>query len=52
MPTPVFALTRSASDASSPMISSIWAITRSGSAEGRSILLSTGRTSSPCSIAV
>ena len=34
------------------MISSISRITRSGSAAGRSILFNTGRTSSPCSMAV
>ena len=49
---PVFALTRTAFFASRPMISSISVITRSGSAEGRSILLMTGSTSRPCSSAV
>ena len=48
----VFALIRSASCAAMPMMSSIWTITLSGSAVGRSILLITGTTSSPCSIAV
>ncbi len=52
MPTPFLALARTASVASMPMMSSISSITRSGSAEGRSILLSTGTTSTPCSMAV
>ena len=34
------------------MMSSISSITRSGSADGRSILFSTGTTVTPCSIAV
>ena len=51
-PSPVLALTLAASVASMPMISSISCITRSGSAEGRSILLMTGSTSRPCSMAV
>jgi len=51
-PSPVLALQRIASSASMPMMSSISSITRSGSAEGRSILLSTGTTCTPCSIAV
>jgi hypothetical protein len=51
-PKPVLALMRTASIAAMPMMSSICVITRSGSAVGRSILLMTGRTSSPCSIAV
>src|SRR3569833_1559829 len=46
-PRPVLALTFTASPASMPMISSISLITRCGSAVGRSILLSTGSTSSP-----
>ena len=49
---PVFAETRTASCASMPMISSISRMTFGGSAEGRSILLMTGSTSSPCSMAV
>ncbi len=49
---PVLALTRTASSASMPMISSISLMTFAGSADGRSILLSTGTTSSPCSSAV
>ena len=49
---PVLALTRTASSASMPMISSISLMTFAGSADGRSILLSTGTTSSPCSMAV
>ena len=52
MPTPFLALARTASVASMPMMSSISSLTRSGSADGRSILLSTGMTSTPCSIAV
>src|SRR5215204_2994955 len=44
---PVLALTRNASCASMPMISSISLMTFGGSADGRSILLSTGTTSSP-----
>ena len=52
MPSPVFALTFSVSEVSSPMISSISSITRSGSAEGRSILFKTGNTSRFCSMAV
>ena len=52
MPTPFFALARTASVASMPMMSSISSITRSGSADGKSILFSTGMTSTPCSIAV
>jgi hypothetical protein len=51
-PSPVLALARSASCAGIPMMSSISSITRSGSADGRSILLSTGTTVTPCSIAV
>jgi hypothetical protein len=51
-PSPVLALTRAASPAAMPMISSISRVTRSGSAEGRSILLMTGSTSTPCSVAV
>ena len=38
-----------ASDASKPMISSISCLTRSGSAEGKSILLITGIISRSCS---
>jgi len=49
---PVLALTRTASVASMPMMFSISSMTRSASADGRSILLMTGRTSSPCSSAV
>ena len=52
MPMPFLALARTASVASMPMMSSISSITRSGSADGRSILFSTGTTSTPCSIAV
>ena len=44
MPSPVLALARTASCASMPMMSSISSITRSGSADGRSILFSTGTT--------
>ena len=51
-PSPVLALQRTASLAGMPMMSSISAMTRSGSADGRSILLSTGTTSTPCSVAV
>jgi len=43
---------KGASMASRPITSSISVITLSGSAAGRSILLRTGKTSSPCSIAV
>ena len=42
MPMPDLAEVRTALEASSPMISSIWALTISGSAAGRSILLMTG----------
>ena len=49
---PVFALARIASCAGIPITSSISWIARSAFAEGRSILLSTGTTSTPCSIAV
>src|SRR5690625_1705 len=52
MPSPDLALQRTASMASMPMMSSISLATRSGSAWGRSILFSTGITSSPCSMAV
>ena len=52
MPTPFLALARTASVASMPMMSSISSMTRSGSADGRSILLSTGITVTPCSTAV
>jgi len=51
-PSPVLALTGAASVAWMPMISSISRVTRSGSAEGRSILFMTGSTSRPCSMAV
>ena len=51
-PRPVLALTRSASRARIPITSSISLIAPSGSAEGRSILFSTGITSTPCSVAV
>jgi len=44
---PVLALTRTASVASMPMISSISTMTRSGSAEGRSILLMTAALPDP-----
>ena len=50
-PAPVLALTFKASWASMPMISSISRATRAGSAEGRSILFSTGTTSRPLSMA-
>ncbi len=50
-PSPVLAETSMASDASRPMTSSICAFTRSGSAAGRSILLSTGMISWSCSMA-
>ena len=43
-PSPVLALARIASCAGMPMMSSISSMTRSGSADGRSILLSTGTT--------
>ena len=49
---PSLALTDKASDASMPMISSISFLTLSGSACGRSILLITGITSRPRSIAL
>ena len=49
---PVLALARMALWASMPMTSSISCTAFSGSAEGRSILFSTGITSTPCSIAV
>ena len=51
-PSPVLALTRRASSAGKPMISSTSRAAASGSACGRSILFSTGSTSSPCSMAV
>ena len=51
-PSPVLALTSAASCASMPMISSISFLTRSASAEARSILLMTGSTVRPCSTAV
>ncbi len=51
-PKPVLALTRTASMASMPMISSTSSATLSGSALGRSILFSTGITSRPWSSAV
>jgi hypothetical protein len=51
-PRPVFALQCVASVASMPITSSISAIAFSGFAAGRSILLSTGITSTPSSIAV
>ena len=49
---PVLALARIASCAWMPITSSISWIAFAGSAEGRSILFSTGITSTPCSIAV
>ncbi len=49
---PVLALTRIASCAGMPITSSISWIARSGLADGRSILFSTGTTSTPSSIAV
>ena len=52
MPSPVLALQGIASSASMPITSSISALARSGSACGRSILLSTGTTSTPRSSAV
>ena len=52
MPIPFLAEARTASVASMPMMSSISSMTRSGSADGRSILFSTGTTSTPCSMAV
>ena len=52
MPSPVLALARMASCAWMPTMSSISSITRDGSADGRSILFSTGTTSTPSSIAV
>ncbi|MNZ92240.1 hypothetical protein D3C78_1112580 [compost metagenome] len=51
-PMPLLALQATASVASMPMMCSISSLTRSGSAWGRSILLSTGITSRPCSMAV
>lgn len=51
-PIPLLALQATASVASMPMMLSISSFTRSGSAWGRSILFSTGITSSPCSMAV
>ena len=45
-PNPLFALTRMASCASKPMMSSISVMTRSGSAWTKSILFNTGKTSS------
>ena len=51
MPIPAFALTGIAKDASIPRTSSISSLTRSTSAEGRSILLITGIISKFCSIA-
>ena len=51
-PSPVFALTKGASNALIPTISSISDLTRSGSAWGRSILLIIGSTSNPSSTAV
>ena len=51
-PSPVLPETMSASSAGMPMISSISLMTRAGSADGRSILLMTGTTSSPSSVAV
>ncbi len=51
MPTPVLAETLTASDVSMPTTSSISLQTRSGSAEGRSILLRTGMISWLASIA-
>ena len=52
MPMPVLAEACTASLASMPMMSSISCMTRSGSAAGKSILLSTGTTSTPNSVAV
>ena len=52
IPSPVLALTSGASDALIPTISSTSFFTLSGSACGKSILLITGKTSSPCSTAV
>ena len=49
IPIPDLAEQRIASEASSPMISSISFLTRSGSADGRSILLMTGIISKSCS---
>ena len=51
-PSPVLAEQRIASEASMPITSPISSITRSGSADGKSILFNTGVTSTPCSIAV
>ncbi|CFW05653.1 Uncharacterised protein [Bordetella pertussis] len=52
MPMPVLALASTASDASMPITSSTSWRAASGSACGRSILLSTGSTSMPSSMAV
>ncbi len=52
IPIPVLALQRTASIASTPIMSSISWATRSGSAEGKSILFRTGNTSKPKSMAV
>ena len=49
---PVLALMAMASEASMPITASISALARSVSAVGKSILLSTGITSRPCSTAV
>ena len=49
IPIPDLAEHNTASDASKPMISSISCLTRSGSAEGKSILLITGMISRSCS---
>jgi hypothetical protein len=51
MPIPVLAEIITASEASSPMTSSICSLIRSGSAAGRSILLSTGTISWSASMA-
>jgi len=51
MLSPVLALISTASEVSRPITSSICCFTRSGSAAGRSILLSTGTISWPASIA-
>ena len=49
IPIPDLAEHKTASEASKPMISSISCLTRSGSAEGKSILLITGMISRSCS---
>ena len=51
IPTPILAEARIASDASIPITCSICSFARSGSAPGRSILLSTGTISRPASAA-